>query len=72
MTDVEKFWSAVERSGMKKTAIASKLGISYQGFLNKVNNTTEFRASEIAEISGILRLAPEERDAIFFAAAVDS
>ena len=51
--------------------VADKLGITYQGFLNKINNESEFKASEIQTLKELLNLTNKERDKIFFTKKVD-
>ena len=58
-------------SGITITAIAKKLGITREGFYKKLNNETEFKASEISALQKILRLTNKKRDEIFFAQEVD-
>ena len=57
----------ISDSGMTITYIANKIGISREGLYNKLNNETEFKASEIAALKKLLRLSVKERDTIFFA-----
>lgn len=71
MTDSEKLNNAIAESGMKITAIAKKLGITREGFYRKLNNETEFKASEISAMQTILNLSNEARDSIFFAKEVE-
>ncbi len=71
MTDTEKLNDAILESGIKITAIASKLGISREGFYKKLNNETEFKASEISAMQKILGLTNKKRDEIFFAPKVE-
>lgn len=47
MTDTELLREKIESSGYKLQFIAKSLGLTYQGLLNKINNRSEFRASEI-------------------------
>lgn len=58
-------------SGMTITAIAKKIGITREGFYKKLNNETEFKASEISTLQKILRLTNKKRDEIFFAKDVE-
>lgn len=67
MTETVKLEMAITRSGQTKKIIAEKIGISNMGFYKKINNITEFKASEIAMLQRILQLSDDERDAIFFA-----
>lgn len=71
MTDTEKLNCEINDSGMTITAIAFKMGISREGFYKKLNNETEFKASEISALQKILNLTSERRDEIFFANKVE-
>lgn len=63
----ERLKKAIEESGLPISFIAKKLSITREGLYKKINGDTEFKASEIVNISGILQLSTKERDAIFFA-----
>lgn len=67
MTDTELLREKIENSGYKLQFIAKSLGLTYQGLLNKINNQSEFRASEIQALYDLLGLTEKERVAIFFA-----
>ena len=67
MTDTELLREKIENSGYKLQFIAKSLGLTYQGLLNKINNRSEFRASEIQALYDLLGLTEKERVAIFFA-----
>lgn len=71
MTNTELLREKIEQSGYKLRFIAEKLGITYQGLLNKINNRSEFRAKEIQVLYNLLSLTEEERIAIFFTQEVD-
>jgi hypothetical protein len=59
--------------GFKISFIAEKLKLSKQGFHNKLENKTEFTASEINILRDLLNIKSiKEVKAIFFAKAVDS
>jgi hypothetical protein len=66
MTDTNLLRAKIEASGYKLRFIAAKVGITYQGLLKKMNNETEFKASEIQALVGLLGLDENEREAIFF------
>lgn len=68
MTDTKLLREKIEESGYRIAFIASACGLSYQGLLNKINNKTEFTASEIRAIKNLLQLSDSESTAIFFAA----
>lgn len=65
MTDSKKLSDEITNSGMTITAISKKLGITREGFYKKLNNETEFKASEISALQKILRLTNKKRDEIF-------
>ena len=71
MTDSKKLSDEIADSGITITAIAKKLGITREGFYKKLNNETEFKASEISALQKILRLTNKKRDEFFFAQEVD-
>ena len=71
MTNSEKLNRVISDSGMTITSIASKLGITREGLYKKLNNDTEFKASEISKMQAILHLSNEKRDEIFFAKEVE-
>lgn len=65
MTDVKLLTNAINRSGLKKEAIASKLGITRAALQKKAVGENEFKASEVVKLTEILGLTTEERDLIF-------
>lgn len=71
LTDSKKLSDEITDSGMTITAIAKKIGITREGFYKKLNNETEFKASEISALQKILRLSNKKRDEIFFAKEVE-
>lgn len=71
MTDTKALREKMDESGYKLRYIAKRLGITYQGFLKKINNETEFKASEIQILFDLLHMTEAERNAIFFTQRVD-
>ncbi len=67
MTDTYKLKSVIQNEGLKYYKIAEKLGLSRQGLKKKIENDSEFKASEIVVLTELLNLANDERDKIFFA-----
>ena len=63
--------SMINRSKASKGDIARQLGLTRQGFRNKLNGVREVKVSEINILSQILELSTAEKDAIFFADYVD-
>lgn len=71
MTDSVKLKQRIRDSGFRIAFIAEKLGITYSGFSNKINNKTDFKAREIITLCDLLNINADEREAIFFAPNVD-
>lgn len=67
MTNVDLLKQKIASCGVSITFLAYQMGISREGLYNKINGLTEFKGSEITALARMLRLAPEERDEIFFA-----
>lgn len=66
MTNSNVLRGSIIENGYTVPSIAVKIGISEQSFYNKLNNKTEFKASEIDKICGILGISMENRMRIFF------
>lgn len=66
MTNTKLLKDKIDESGVKLKFIAEKLDLTYSGLRKKINNSTEFKASEIAELSKILELNKNEVMSIFF------
>ena len=62
---------AIKKSGYRMDFLAKSLGLSYQGFYNKVNAETDFRISEIKCLCDLLKLSDTEMCKIFFDKQVD-
>lgn len=69
MTDTKMLRNAIEKSGLKYKHIAEKLGLSAYGLQKKIENQSEFKASELCAIAELLGLSDGERSAIFFVRA---
>lgn len=68
MTNTSLLRNKIDGSGLKLKFIADKMGISYYTLQKKINNVTEFTASEIDMLCNILSIdSLEERQSIFFA-----
>lgn len=66
MTNSELLKKKISESGISVSFIAKKMGLSREGLYKKINNFSEFKASEIFAIMGILNLSSKDRDDIFF------
>lgn len=71
MTNTNLLRKKIDESGYKLRFIANQLGITYQGFLKKINNETEFKASEMQTLREFLKLTDSEFEEIFFTTNVD-
>ena len=72
VTDILEFEIALKRVGFTKREIAKRLGLSEMGLYQKINNITEFKASEIDKLYDILNLKNlNEQQKIFFAHCAD-
>lgn len=56
----------INESGYKIAFVAKQCGLTYQGFLKKMNNKTEFKVSETITLKVLLNLTDEEWEQIFF------
>jgi hypothetical protein len=70
MTNTELLNKRIEASGYKRSYIAKAIGLkSAYGLSKKINNETEFKATEINALCELLNInSLEEKEAIFFAA----
>lgn len=67
MTDTKRLKERIQDKGLKYTYVASRLGITPYGLQKKIENDTEFKASEIKKLYELLELSEKERTEIFFA-----
>lgn len=65
MTNTVLLRQRLKDSGYRLRFVAQRLGLSYQGFLNKIENRSYFNANEIACLSSLLSLTMEEVEEIF-------
>ena len=71
MTDTERLKKVINESGYKQKYIADKIGLSSYGFQLKRDNISEFTASEIDALCGLLNIGTSEMMEIFFTKKVD-
>lgn len=67
MTDTALLRDQINVSGYKMNFIAEQVGITYAGFLKKLNNETEFKATEIQKLCEVLKIGVDLKEKIFFA-----
>ncbi len=56
MTNTIELEVAIKRARLTKRRVAKELGISSMGLYQKINNVTEFKASEISTLSKLLSI----------------
>ena len=66
MTNSNMLKSLIKDSGVSLTYIAGKLGITRYAIYKKLDNKSEFKASEIVALKKVLHLTNEQVDEIFF------
>lgn len=71
MINTRKFKAIIVEKGYTQEQIAEYLGISNTTLNYKINNKTEFKASEIKLIAELLKLSNQQVMDIFFAGSVD-
>lgn len=72
MTDTEELNRVIRESGLTKSYIADKLGITLFGFQKKRDNKSQFTAEEIKILCNVLKITSlKEKERIFFAENVD-
>ena len=67
MTNTSLLEQYIEKSGYKKSFIAAQLGITAYGFTLKIDNKSEFKASEMTILCKLLKISAKDKEAIFFA-----
>ena len=68
MTNTNLLQEVIKKSGLKLQYLADSLGISRTALSNKIQNETEFKASEILALCVLLKIEdPELKEKIFFA-----
>lgn len=67
MTNTTLLEDYIKKSGYKKSYIAEQLNLTPYGLNLKINNKSEFKASEMATLCEILKINAKDKDAIFFA-----
>ena len=71
LTNTEALRKKIDDAGYKLSFVAQKCNLTYQGFMNKVNNVTSFLASEIMVLRDLLHLTDAEIITIFFSTEDD-
>ena len=72
MTDTKELNRIIHESGLTKSYIANKLGISLYSFQLKRENKRQFTAEQIKTLCELLNIRSlKEKERIFFASEVD-
>lgn len=71
MVDITRLRKKIDESGYKLKFIAEQCGLTYQGFLPKLNGERDFTLKESWILKDLLKLSDEEWKAIFFSEKVD-
>lgn len=72
MVDTGKLNKKIKEKGLKKSFIAQKMGLSRYGFYRKLDNASEFTATEIMIFCDILNIKNlSEKERLFFAKNVE-
>lgn len=66
MVGTELLKEKIQESGLKKSHIARELGMSRQTFKAYMDGKAEFRVSHMNILCALLKIGPEQREAIFF------
>ena len=67
MTNTTLLRQKIDESGYKLQFLAEKCGLTYYGLMKKVNNETEFKASEIKALKDLLNFTDDDATKNFFA-----
>ena len=66
MTDTNALRAVIADSGLKYKALAEIMGLSPYALQMKIDNETEFKASEIDTLANALGMDMQQRDSFFF------
>lgn len=66
MTNTSLLERYIEKSGYKRKFIAQQIGLTAYGLSRKINNESEFKATEISVLCNLLKISAKDKDAIFF------
>ena len=68
MTNTELLRKIISNSGLKYSYIAEKIGLTYQGFKNKIENKNLFNVEEVDKLCKLLNITDVyQKEEIFFA-----
>lgn len=64
--DCSNLKERIESEGLKKVKLAACLGLTPQGFYNKLNGDSEFNRKELEALKDALHLSDREFMSLFF------
>lgn len=68
MTETKRLKQIISASGLKYSFIAEQIGLTYQGFKNKIENKTLFNVEEVDKLCRLLKIKDiQQKEEIFFA-----
>jgi hypothetical protein len=67
MTDTKLLEAKINDSGLKRSHLASRLGLSSYGLQRKIQGKSEFKTGEVQALCKELAINSEEMTLIFFA-----
>ena len=68
MTNTERLRKIISNSGLKYSYIAEKIGLTYQGFKNKIENKNLFNVEEVDKLCKLLNITDVyQKEELFFA-----
>lgn len=67
MTDTNRLKDIIKKSGYKYSYVAERLGLTYQGLKNKIENKTLFNTEEVDILCKILKInSLKDKESIFY------
>ena len=72
MVDKQKLNQAINDSGLKRKAIAQRLGLSDHALCNKINGISSFKVSEVLILEDMLHFTEDQTRSIFFNRQVEN
>ena len=67
MVNITLLRKKIDESGYKLRYIAAQLGLTYPGFMGKMDGKSEFKVGEAHILIDLLQISEAERGDIFFA-----
>jgi len=71
MTNTNLLKGLIVSNGLTIEQVAKRMGLSYHGLYNKICNISEFKSSEIKQLTAILNIPDEQIISYFFNSDVE-